>query len=560
MSRVALSNSVKTVSTDSKPARSTAPTRTLICVAAVALGCTPLFVLHLQGLWQRPQYQFFPLLLMAIVFLSYRRWTEAPAGLPRSRIARTMLAAALLFSAAATLIHSPWLGMVAATLAAGSLLPMAGPQRARQLLPVWSLLVFLIPLPLPWDQAIRVELQIIVASASSLILDLLGFLHVMEGTIIEFPGHRLLVEEACSGIQSLTTLIAFAAVFAVWQKRTRWHIFLLVLSAGIWAVALNVARVTIVAVAHSRFDIDLATGWQHDTLGLALFALALKCLHSTDQLLLFLLSPVEDCTNKLAARWNRLTEPLGQENSSESKSNDANNKTPRIMAAACVFLLLGCLQVANVIYANQPVIKNATLNPNSVTKTTLTPTWNRWKLHDYTTEQRDIQNINGEYSKTWTYRTGNQYMTASFDYLFHDWHDLRVCYSNVGWTTTTTPSENMVEVRFRKSTGEFGYLFYSMFDEFGKHARPGDNSLATILTERLQRSSPIMNRFRSEFPQSGSKSLYQFQLFLGADSALTRDEIEEARQAFVALRQELTRSFFLASPRRPPEKTGGNDE
>src|SRR5262249_1081986 len=98
---------------------------------------------------------------------------------------------------------------------------------------------------------------------------------------------RLMVEEACSGINSLFAMLACALFFVIWARRPVVRGTLLVLAAVGWVLLANIARVVIIAVAHTRFGWDLVAGGPPDLRGWGLFAITLLLIWSTDRLLMF---------------------------------------------------------------------------------------------------------------------------------------------------------------------------------------------------------------------------------------------------------------------------------
>ena len=141
-------------------------------------------------------------------------------------------------------LFSQWLAAVGFVVAAGGVLAsLDDPAVRREWLPVWALLWFLIPPPLAWDEDLIVWLQSLASRGSSLVLDVFGVRHLMEGNVLVLPEHRLLVEEACSGIYSLFTLLTFTALFVVAVRRPLRHAALLLASTVCWAWLMNIARV-----------------------------------------------------------------------------------------------------------------------------------------------------------------------------------------------------------------------------------------------------------------------------------------------------------------------------
>src|SRR5436853_413288 len=84
------------------------------------------------------------------------------------------------------------------------------------LAPAWFFLWLLIPPPLNLDQRLVTRLQTFTARQSSRLLDQLGVLHVMQGNVVVIPHKHLLVEEACSGINSLFSMLACTLFFVLW--------------------------------------------------------------------------------------------------------------------------------------------------------------------------------------------------------------------------------------------------------------------------------------------------------------------------------------------------------
>src|SRR5262249_17833350 len=104
-------------------------------------------------------------------------------------------------------------------------------------------------------------------------------------------GGSLFVEGACGGITSLFSVLA-CTLFLVLFARRGWIAGVILMSAAVgWVLAANVARVVLVAVLETRWGVSAATGWQHETLGLALVAVAVGLVTSTGWLLGFRARP-----------------------------------------------------------------------------------------------------------------------------------------------------------------------------------------------------------------------------------------------------------------------------
>jgi len=224
----------------------------------------PFLYLYFRSLWRfHPHYEFFPLVLVASVLLFCGRW---PSNEKRTSVLTAWLARLLLFGGfvllfAAVLFVFPWFAAVGAVLAVGGLtFALAGSYAYSNLLGPWLLLWLVIHPPKEFDTRLVHWLQSTAAYWSSQLLDMAHVYHVLTGAVIKLPDRELFVAEACSGIHSQLALIACAAVFVVFKRRTWLHGALLLLSAVFWAGLANVARIFSVTLAWSNFALDLWRG------------------------------------------------------------------------------------------------------------------------------------------------------------------------------------------------------------------------------------------------------------------------------------------------------------
>ena len=102
----------------------------------------------------------------------------------------------------------------------------------------------------------------------------------------------------------------------------------------------------VIGVAEAWWQVDLAEGWQHDVLGLALFVFSFVALISTDILLEFTLGNIPDLTfantkNWLIHTWNFV---VGLGTSPERSASAANVQRQSVLANLPTGkLLLGCV-------------------------------------------------------------------------------------------------------------------------------------------------------------------------------------------------------------------------
>lgn len=147
----------------------------------------------------------------------------------------------------------------------------------RQALAWWlpiTLLVLAIPLPELIRSTLAMPLQF---KASQLGATLLEWRHVpvqLSGNIIQLPGHRLFVTEACSGLRSLTALLSLALLMGgIWLRWPMLRVALLVLAVPI-AVLINGVRVFLTGFLVYFVDPALGQGFMHLTEGWLLFVVS----------------------------------------------------------------------------------------------------------------------------------------------------------------------------------------------------------------------------------------------------------------------------------------------
>ncbi|MBC7966632.1 MAG: exosortase [Fuerstia sp.] len=267
----------------------------------------PLLVHYLKSLWTQTHYQFFPFAIVAFVWLlatrrsrNDERWTW-PTWV--------LIAADLGCLAAGTYVNSPWLAAVGLALGLTALCFAnrdAGYDRRLTYLALLPLIV--VRLPLQYDLLVINWLQRLTTEVASNILHRLGTLHFREGNLLQFPGKTFMVAEACSGVQSLFTILFLAALVICLRRRSIVHGAVLLASGIVFAGLMNTTRVVTIAVAWERYATDLTSGMSHDVLGYICLAAAALLLLSADAFLGFVTDPVPDIARpgKVGGFWNPL--------------------------------------------------------------------------------------------------------------------------------------------------------------------------------------------------------------------------------------------------------------
>ena len=539
-------------------------------------ACLPLAYIHLRHLWSRPHYQFFPFVLVAVGVLVWQRWPVSDSDTqPAPRTANFFLTCALLLLIVSIAIFSPVLGYIAAVLAvAAGLAHFAGRKFWTDMFPAWLLLWLLVPPPFGLDAKLIEWLQGLTSRAAGLALEFCGVLHLLAGNVIELPGHRLFVEEACSGIQSVIALGSCVAVFCVWTRKRLFVSLVLIASAVFWAGLLNLVRVAFVALALAWWGIDLSSGWRHELLGFILFAVALGMILSTDQFLWLLGVWTESIRSffggllplrRRRRRAKKTDDPsdtadqspaaAGGETSSGQTSKShllpAKSRLWQSLVLTCILVCLIALQVVILTINRDYDVRLATM-VQTLDKTSLPQQADDWQLVDFETQQRPSRSEFGEHSKVWQYQSPLCPAVISFDFPFEGWHDLTRCYKSQGWnmgdySQHSVPSDSAaelphVEVEFSKPSGEYGYLLYTCFDQAGRQLRPPVASISmwAKIRSKLLRSPLLQLLRRTELVDRDESRIasYQFQTFVGTDFRLSPEQRDHVRDQFLSLKSE----------------------
>lgn len=169
---------------------------------------------------------------------------------------------------------------------AGLVLTVYGVSTLRRLWFPLLFLVFMIPLPGFITLGITGELKQQVSWMAEALLYQAGYPIARDGVVITVGQYRMLVADACAGLNSIYSLSAMGVLYMYLMQRPGWwHNAILLASILPIAIAANLIRVLVLILLTFHFGDEAGQGYMHGASGILLFVVALLLLIAFDLLL-----------------------------------------------------------------------------------------------------------------------------------------------------------------------------------------------------------------------------------------------------------------------------------
>ncbi len=242
-----------------------------------------------QDLWASDAQGHGPIILGVGMWLLWQR-RDRLAALTR---APALGPAALLIALAVALYalgrsQTIWSAEISAQLfmLAGLLLYFYGPPALRIAAFPLFFMVFMVPWPGDWVDALTQPLKLAVSSVAADLLHLAGYPVGRSGVILSVGPYQMLVADACAGLNSLFTLEALGLLYMNLMRYTSVarNVALALLIVPI-SFAANVVRVLVLVLVTYHLGDAAGQGFAHDFAGMVLFIAALAFILATDKLL-----------------------------------------------------------------------------------------------------------------------------------------------------------------------------------------------------------------------------------------------------------------------------------
>ncbi len=277
------------------PMKTPAPTTIVTALAFLVLFWQPMSTMA-RDWWNDPDAGHGLLLFPVALYLAWRRG-RAPAAAEQPVLGLVLLLAAVALryvSGLAAELYTMRLSMLGAL--AGLIIVRNG---VRQILHWWlptTLVLLSVPLPAVVLGTLALPLQLIASEWGAALLEARHVPVRLAGNVLYLPGRSLFVTEACSGLRSLTALVALGVLIGGLSLRSVWARVLLIGAAIPVAIALNAVRIFLTGFLVYFVSPSLAEGVMHYSEGWAMFVIAFAALGA----IAFLLLQAERLLRRLA--------------------------------------------------------------------------------------------------------------------------------------------------------------------------------------------------------------------------------------------------------------------
>jgi exosortase len=261
-----------------------------VLVAAFAVLAIPTLVRLANQSWSQESGAHGPIILATGAWLI---WREAPYLRLNAKPGHGALTFAILAPSLALYVFGSaydFITFEAAGLYGVGLSLLHAKWGLRSLVHLWFPLLYLgfaVPPPSFLLDIVTAPLKAFVSMVSTNVLSFLGMPISRVGVVIFISHYELLVEDACSGMNSLIGLTAISLFYIYIMRGSSWRYAALLTALVIpIAVLANIVRIMALVLITYFLGDAAAQGFLHVTAGILLFTIALLLVFAIDQLLL----------------------------------------------------------------------------------------------------------------------------------------------------------------------------------------------------------------------------------------------------------------------------------
>ena len=258
-------------------------------IAGLLVLYIPTFYDLAATIWQSEEHVHGPIILAVIVWLFWEGrevlFVVPARTAPRSGFALLVFGLLLYAVGRSQGIILFEVGALAPILA-GVLLATRGWAGLRALWFLLLFIVFLVPLPGFFVDAVTMPLKQNVSDIAEQLLYAAGYPIARNGVVLTIGQYQLLVADACSGLNSMFSLSALGLLYLHVMRFKSWlHNGLIIASILPIAFCANILRVMILVLVTYHFGDAAGQGFAHGFAGMVLFVAAMLMLFGLDGLI-----------------------------------------------------------------------------------------------------------------------------------------------------------------------------------------------------------------------------------------------------------------------------------
>ena len=258
-------------------------------IAGLLVLYVPTFYGLSATLWRYDDYAHSPIILGIIIWLIWKKRAvllEVPAAARPAAGLALLVFGLLLYAAGRAQAITVFEVASLAPILAGVFLAMRGWAAVRALWFPIVFIVFMVPLPQFFVDALSGPLKQSVSAIAEEFLYAAGYPVARTGVVLAIGQYVLLVADACSGLNSMFSLMAVGTLYLHLMQHRSWlHNGLILLSLLPVAVCANIVRVIVLVLVTYRFGDAAGQGFMHRFSGMLLFATALLVILLLDAIL-----------------------------------------------------------------------------------------------------------------------------------------------------------------------------------------------------------------------------------------------------------------------------------
>lgn len=526
----------------------------LFIVAGIAH--LPLGLYYAKSLWGMGHYQFFPLLMGVVGWIIYERLSglKPTSSPPQPRWSMALLAFNFLVLVSSGIIFRASIWFVSFLIYVLNVVYWRyGQAGVRVALPPWLILLLILPLPMNLDSVLITKMQFFASQLASWILDALGQIHFREGVVLITETNQFMTEEACSGIRSLFSSLAAISIFGVIRNYPWWRHLFNLFQTTIWVMVGNSLRVALVVYGAEHWTPAIASGTNHEMLGLGVFVLIFILSLSTDRALNAVLPDPRSVGDSEATM---ATTPT-----SITPTQTTGLINPAITWSLIVLFLIAGVFSGRLYYMREYYGRSFGSKfgdaAQALESASLSSNFNGWEAKSFEYKERSEASLFAPESFLWVFEKANQKVTISVDAPYAEFHNLVLCYRGIGWQAdyldeyASPPAvgsqvPDCTTLTMEKA-GEYGLVLFSGHDREGQLVLPDQGLIADVF-----RRNEIVRNFNLVFglldpnldtvSKRYSLPISQIQLLYQSGRPISMEEKSELLRLFLAARNELLKS------------------